>query len=78
MMMHNNNDPFALQKGVGLMNVRAGVVLAESGVEVTFWARNVDDEKWHGTVFDAPLQDGKLDTYPREGRTIGLTIRKNF
>ena len=78
MMMHNNNDPFALQKGVGLMNVRAGVVLAESGVEVTFWARNVDDEKWHGTVFDAPLQDGKLDTYPREGRTVGLTIRKNF
>ncbi|MGE4658570.1 MAG: TonB-dependent receptor, partial [Gammaproteobacteria bacterium] len=78
MMMHNNNDPFALQKGVGLMNVRAGVALAENGVEVTFWARNVDDEKWHGTVFDAPLQDGKLDTYPREGRTIGLTIRKNF
>ena len=78
MMMHGNNDPFALQKGVGILNIRAGVTLADSGVDVTFWVRNADDEAWHGTVFDAPLQTGKLGTYPREGRTVGLTVRKNF
>ena len=78
MMMHNNNDPFALQNGVTLVNLRAGLDLPNSGLEVTFWVRNAFDEDWHGTVFDAPLQDGKLGTYPREGQTAGLTIRKNF
>ncbi len=78
MMMHGNNDPFALQQGVGIMNIRAGVTLAGSDVGITFWVRNADDERWHGTVFDAPLQTGKLGTYPREGRTVGLTVRKNF
>jgi outer membrane receptor protein involved in Fe transport len=78
MMMHNNNDPFALQNGVTLVNLRAGLDLPKSGLAVTFWVRNAFDEDWHGTVFDSPLQDGKLGTYPREGQTAGLTLRKNF
>jgi len=42
------------------------------------WGRNINDEPWFGTVFDTPLQDGKLSAYPREPSTYGLTLRKIF
>jgi len=77
MMMHNNNDILALQTTVSLVNLRA-LYSTANGMDYTFWVRNAANSFWHGTVFDAPLQDGKLGTYPREPRTWGLNIRKNF
>ena len=77
MIMHNNNDPFSLQEGREFLNLRA-IARFNNGFEAMLWGRNVSDEKWYGTVFDAPLQDGKLGAYPREPRTYGLTLRKVF
>jgi len=74
--MHNNNDPFALQDGLGILNMR--VILDVSFGKFMLWARNLTDEDWFATVFDAPLQDGKLGAYPKEPRTFGLTFRKDF
>ena len=77
MMMHNNNDPLALQQDVALVNLRA-MLSTPSGIDYMLWVRNATNTFWHGTVFDAPLQDGKLGTYPREPRTWGINMRKNF
>ena len=77
MLMHNNNDPFAKQGGRDFLNLRA-IVRMSSGFEAMLWGRNINDESWFGTVFDTPLQDGKLSAYPREPSTYGLTLRKIF
>jgi len=77
MFNHSNNDPFAKQEGRDFLNLRA-IARLDSGFEIMVWGRNVTDENWYGTVFDTPLQDGKLSAYPREPRTYGLTLRKVF
>jgi iron complex outermembrane receptor protein len=77
MMMHNNNDPFALQPAKDMLNIRA-VSRMPNGMEVVVWARNLNDTYLHGTVFDTPLQDGKLGHYPMEPKTYGVSIRRNF
>lgn len=74
----NNADPLKFQNGFGLLNVRGGLVLESIGLSITAWARNVLDEDHSGAVFDVPLQDGKLNTYMREPRTFGATLRKQF
>lgn len=75
--MHTNNDPFALQDGLGLLNLRAIIDLPYQ-TKAMLWARNITDKTWFGTVFDTPLQDGKLTAYPREPRTFGISLRKDF
>jgi len=77
MVMHSNNDPFARQGTVDALNARA-ILRFASGFEAMLWARNLTDEHWYGTVFDTPLQDGKLSAYPREPRTWGLSLRLRF
>ena len=73
-----NADPLKLQDGFGLLNARAGLTLKALALDVSFWARNLLDKDWHGSVFDVPLQDGKLSSYLRETRTYGVTLRKRF
>ena len=77
-VMDANVDPLKLQDGFGLLNARAGLVLEALDLDVSFWARNLLDEDWHGAVFDVPLQDGKLASYLREPRTYGVSLRKHF
>ena len=77
MFMHSNNDPFAKQGARDFLNLRA-IARFDAGFELMLWGRNVTDENWYGTVFDTPLQDGKLSAYPREPRTYGMTLRKVF
>ncbi len=71
-------DPLKLQDGFGLLNVRAGLVLETLDLDLALWARNVLDEDFHGAMFNVPLQRGKLAAYPREPRTYGATLRKQF
>ena len=73
-----NGDPLKRQGGFGLLNLRAGMVLEHFDLDIALWARNVLDEDYHGAMFDAPLQSGKLVAYPREPRTYGVTVRKIF
>ena len=77
-VMDANIDPLKLQDGFGLLNARAGLVLQALDLDVSLWARNLLDENYHGAVFDVPLQDGKLNSYLREPRTYGVTLRKQF
>jgi len=71
-------DPFTRQEGVDLVNVRLGYVWSDSGSELTLWGRNITDERWYHGSFDAPAQEGHMNSYPSEPSTFGITFRKDF
>ncbi|MGH1373122.1 MAG: TonB-dependent receptor [Cellvibrionaceae bacterium] len=74
----NDNDPLKEQKDFGLLNLRAGMSFVDENIDLTLWGRNILDESYKGSTFDAPLQDGKLFTSPGEPRTYGVTLNKRF
>ncbi|BFM14465.1 TonB-dependent receptor [Maricurvus nonylphenolicus] len=74
----NDTDPLKEQKDYGLLNLRAGVDFVDSDLMITLWGRNVLDEDYKGSTFDAPLQDGRLLTAAGEPRTYGITLNKMF
>jgi len=77
-MTDGNNDPLKLRASYQVYNLRVGLAIESWGTDLTLWGRNLADDSNYETVFDVPLQDGKLNAYPREPRTIGLTLRKTF
>ena len=76
--MESSNDPYEFQDSYNLINLRAGLILEEYGVEVTAWGRNVTNTEYYGTNFDPPIQEGKLNAYQRDPATYGVTARKFF
>ena len=40
--------------------------------------RNVTDERYYTTSFDAPLQLGRMTSYPSEPSTSGITFNKKW
>lgn len=77
-MTDGNNDPLKLRPAFDFVNLRAGIDFDEWNAQVAVWVRNLTDERFYETVFDVPVQDGKLNAYPHEPRTWGVTFRKNF
>jgi hypothetical protein len=45
---------------------------------LTLWGRNVTDERWYHGSFDAPAQEGHMNSYPAEPSSFGVTFRKGF
>lgn len=76
--MDGNNDPFKFQDSYDILNVSVNLGFNRWGTDLTLWARNALDEEYQGTIFDTPVQDGRLNSYAREPRTWGLTLRKTF
>ena len=77
-MTDQNNDPLKLQESYSVINARAGISFIESDVDIIFWGRNITDTEFRYTVFDVPLQDGKLKAYPGEPATFGMSVQWNF
>jgi outer membrane receptor protein involved in Fe transport len=77
-MTDGDNDPMKLRDSYSIWNLRVGLNIDSIESTLTFWGRNLTDEASYETVFTVPLQDGKLNAYPREPRTIGVTFRKDF
>lgn len=77
-MTDGNNEPLKLRGSYDIWNLRVGLDFEAIDASLTAWGRNLADEPHYETVFDVPIQDGKLNAYPREPRTWGLTLRKNF
>ena len=77
-MTDGNNDPLKLRPSFENLNIRFGLLFDSIDAELSIWGRNVTDEAFYETVFDVPVQDGKLNAYPHEPRTWGVTFRKNF
>ncbi len=77
-MTDGNNDPLKLRPSFDNLNLKFGLFFDSIDAELSVWGRNVTDERFYETVFDVPVQDGKLNAYPHEPRTWGVTFRKNF
>ncbi len=71
-------DPFTVQDDIGLLNLRAGYYVTDWDASVTLWGRNVTDERWYAGSFDAPIQLGRMNSYPAEPATYGITFNKKF
>ncbi|MFQ6004271.1 MAG: TonB-dependent receptor [Woeseia sp.] len=71
-------DPFTIQDNLDLYNLRLGLRFENADAEVALWGRNLGDERYYAGSFDAPVQDGRMNSYPAEPRTWGLTFRKQF
>ncbi len=77
-MTDGNNDPLKLRPSFTNLNLKFGLLFDNIDAELSIWGRNITDETFYQTVFDVPVQDGKLMAYPNEPRTWGVTFRKNF
>ncbi len=74
-----DNDPLTLQDDFGILNLRLGVDIEDWNSTITLWGRNVTDERYYNGSFDPPLLDnGRMNSYPSEVATYGITFRKNW
>jgi outer membrane receptor protein involved in Fe transport len=72
-------DPFTEQEALDLFNLRLGLRWgSNTDYEVVLWGRNLGDERYYAGSFDPPVQDGRMNSYPAEPRTYGLTFRARF
>jgi outer membrane receptor protein involved in Fe transport len=72
-------DPLTLQPSLNLINARLGFRWgSDEGNELTLWGRNLGDERYFAGSFDPPVQVGRMNSYPSEPRTWGVTYRKHF
>jgi iron complex outermembrane recepter protein len=49
-----------------------------NGLELTAWARNLTDERFLTTIFDAVAQDGSVSGYPSPPRFYGVSAKYVF
>lgn len=77
-MTDGNNEPLKLRDSYTVWNLSAGLNFESIQADLIVWGRNITSEDHYETVFDVPIQDGKLNAYPRESRTYGVTFRKGF
>lgn len=73
-----NNDPLKLSESAYVVNLRAGLILEDYDMTVTFWGRNVLNEKYTVAIGDTVAQLGKLTAYYVEPATWGITAKKHF
>jgi outer membrane receptor protein involved in Fe transport len=72
-------DPFTLQEAITLVNIRAGLNIDAWNSTLSFWGRNLTDERWYHGSFDPPAQDsGRMNSYPAQPLTWGVSFRKNW
>jgi len=71
-------DPLKIREAFSMFNLRLAVLLEDQNTEISVWKRNSGDTRFYESVFDVPVQDGKLMAYPHEPSTLGITIRKDF
>ena len=71
-------DPLTRQDSFGLVNLRIGINLDNINSVITLWGRNITDERYYSGSFDPPLLDGRLNSYPSEPATYGITFRRNW
>jgi outer membrane receptor protein involved in Fe transport len=73
-----SNDPYLQTPQYDLLNLRLGFQFEDYNTTVTFWGRNVLDEKYRLGGFDPVEADGRVLAFSREPVTYGVTLRKNF
>ncbi|MCJ7591324.1 MAG: TonB-dependent receptor [Woeseiaceae bacterium] len=71
-------DPFTLQTGTDLINLRVGMDIDAWNSRITLWGRNITDERSYNGSFDQPLGAGRMNSYPTEPATYGISFTKNW
>jgi outer membrane receptor protein involved in Fe transport len=71
-------DPFTKQDSVEMVNLRLGFAFNSINSELTLWGRNITDERWYHGSFDQPIGLGRMNSYPAEPATYGVTWVSNF
>jgi outer membrane receptor protein involved in Fe transport len=71
-------DPLTELEAINIINARVGWRWDDAGTELAIWGRNLGDERYYPGSFDAPVQDGRMNSYPAEPRTWGVTFRMDF
>jgi outer membrane receptor protein involved in Fe transport len=71
-------DPFTKQDALTIWNLRAGLDIDSWNSTLTVWGRNITDERFYTGSFDAPIQFGRMNSYPQEPATYGVTFAKRF
>ncbi|WP_321490263.1 TonB-dependent receptor domain-containing protein [uncultured Hyphomonas sp.] len=65
------------EREYSLFNASVGFT-SESGLNLTFWGRNIFDEQYVMSVFPSVAQLGSFSGYPSQPATYGVTVRKTF
>ncbi len=73
-----SQDPFHKASSYDLLNLRLGFEFEAYDTQLVLWGRNVLDEKYRMTGYDAPTSPGKVLATPGEPLTYGVTLRKQF
>ena len=71
-------DPLTQQDSFSIVNLRVGLDIDSWNSTLTVWGRNITDERWYHGSFDAPIQLGRMNSYPSEPSTFGVTFQMNF
>jgi outer membrane receptor protein involved in Fe transport len=71
-------DPYTKQEAFEIVNLRLGFNFDNSNSNLTLWGRNITDERYFAGSFDQPISAGRMNAYPAEPATFGMTYRKNF
>ena len=73
-----DNDPLTLSDGYEIVNARLGFDFDNINSTLTFWGRNVTDERFYYGSFDIPFSFDKTMSYPAEPATYGVTFSKRW
>jgi outer membrane receptor protein involved in Fe transport len=71
-------DPFTKQESVEIVNLRLGVNFDRIASSLTLWGRNITDERYFHGSFDQPLGAGRMNSYPAQPASYGVTWVSNF
>ena len=71
-------DPFGIQDAYEIVNASIAFNIDSWNSTFKLWARNLTDERYNHGTFDAPFQSGRMNAYPSEPSTFGVSFRKNF
>jgi len=71
-------DPFGVQDDYQIVNASIAFNIDSWNSTFKLWARNLTDERYNHGTFDAPFQAGRMNAYPSEPSTFGISFRKNF
>jgi outer membrane receptor protein involved in Fe transport len=71
-------DPFGVQDDFQIVNASIAFNIDSWNSTFKLWARNLTDERYNHGTFDAPFQSGRMNAYPSEPSTFGVSFRKNF
>ena len=71
-------DPDKARDAFTLVNLRAGIAMADDRWDLSVWGKNIFDEDYYNGAFNAVGREGSLAAFHTDPRTYGITLRTRF